>query len=33
LAELPSMSPTVGSIWARATRIGSWGGCYPKYRP
>src|SRR3954452_9450695 len=30
LAALPSTSPTVGSIWARATRIGL-RGSYPKY--
>src|SRR5215218_5894703 len=31
LAALPSTSPTVGLIWARATRIAIRGGSYPKY--
>src|SRR5215218_7175456 len=32
LAELPSTSPTVGSIWASASRIGRERDSYPKYR-
>ena len=32
LAALPSMSPTVGSIWARAMRIGACGRSPANYR-